>query len=245
MRTSPIRRRALLGLAPLLVGGRARAGELTILSAGAVERGLEAAVAGFRAETGAAVRISYATAPRLRERVQAGEAPDVLVAPLILLEEMSARFAGPVVAIGKVGVGIAVRPGAPEPAVHDAASLRAAVEQADAVVFNRASTGLYLERLFERLGLAGVVAPKARRYATGAEVMAHLLQGSGAEIGFGAITEIRQVPAVRFVGPLPPGLQNTTSYGAATLPGTGGAALLHWLGGPAARRAFDAAGIEG
>ncbi|MDO9706837.1 substrate-binding domain-containing protein [Paracraurococcus lichenis] len=238
-------RRCLPALALALAARPALAAEIRVLSAGAVEPGLEAAVAGFRAATGQAVRIAYATAPRLRERILAGEAPDLLVAPAALLEDLAPRLAGPAVPIGRVGVGIAVRPNAPAPAIRDEASLREAVRQADAVVFNRASTGLYMERLFERLGLAAEVAPKAKRYATGAEVMEHLLHGTGREIGFGAITEIRLVPALHFLGPLPPGLQNTTAYGAAALPGSGGADLLRWLGGPEARRAFDAAGVEG
>ena len=42
---------------------------------------------------------------------------------------------------------------------------------------------------------------------TGAEVMDHLLRGSGDELGFGAITEIRMVRELRYVGPLPAELQ--------------------------------------
>ncbi|WP_431269499.1 substrate-binding domain-containing protein [Dankookia sp. P2] len=240
-----MRRRALLALAPLLAAPAARAAEISLLSGGAVEPGLAAAVEAFRAAGSPPVRIAYATAPQLRERILGGETPDILVAPLALLAEFGGRLSGPVVPLGKVGVGVAVRPGAPEPAIRDAETLRAAVEQADALVFNRASTGLYMDRLFERLGLTAVVAPKARRYATGAEVMEHLLHGTGREIGFGAVTEIRLVPGLRYLGPLPPGLQNTTAYGAAGLPGRDGAALLRFLTGPEARRALDAAGVEG
>jgi molybdate transport system substrate-binding protein len=238
-------RRTLLALATLPVAGPARASEINLLSAGAVEPGLAAAVAGFRAAGGLPVRIAYATAPQMRERILAGEAPDILVAPLALLVELGGRLAGPAVPLGKVGVGIAVRQGAPEPAIRDAETLRTAAEQADALVFNRASTGLYMDRLFERLGLTAVVTPKARRYPTGAAVMEHLLHGTGREIGFGAITEIKLVPALRYLGPLPPALQNTTAYGAAALPGGAGAELLRWLAGPEARRALDAAGVEG
>lgn len=240
-----MRRRALPALPALLLARPALAAEIRVLSGGAVEPGLAAAVEGFRAGGGAPVRIAYATAPQLRERILGGERPDILVAPLALLAELGGRLTGPVVPLGKVGVGIAVRPGAPEPAIRDAETLRAAVAQADALVFNRASTGLYMDRLFERLGLTPLVTPKARRYATGAEVMEHLLHGTGREIGFGAITEIKLVPELRYLGPLPPGLQNTTAYGAAGLPGGAGEALLRWLAGPEARRALDAAGVEG
>ena len=41
------------------------------------------------------------------------------------------------------------------------------------------------------------------------------------EIGFGAITEIRQVQALRYLGPLPPGLQSYTTYYGALVNGAG------------------------
>ncbi|NOG71000.1 substrate-binding domain-containing protein [Roseicella sp. DB1501] len=236
-------RRLLLGLSPLLL---AAGGEpaIRLLSAGAVEPGIAAAVAAFRAQTGRAVQIAYATAPQLRERMLAGERPDLLVAPAALLDSLGDRLAGPALPLGRVGIGVVVRRGAPAPAIRDAATLRAAVESADAVVFNRASTGLAMERLFARLGLAALLAEKARRYATGAEVMQHLLQGDGAELGFGATTEIAQVPALQALGPLPDALQSYTAYGAAALPDGAGEALLQFLAGSEARRAFTASGIE-
>src|SRR6478672_6326133 len=114
---APMQRRALLALVSLIAARPALAAEprptfaaeprptlaaeLSVLSAGAVEPGLEAAIASFRAATGQAVRTVYATAPQLRERITAGEAPDILVAPLALLGELGARLGGPVVPLGK------------------------------------------------------------------------------------------------------------------------------------------------
>lgn len=94
MRSAPLHRRGLLALAALLAACPALAAEIRVLGAGAVEPGLEAAVAGFRAAAGGAGRIAYATAPRLRERMLGGEAPDLLVAPFALLEELAPRLAG-------------------------------------------------------------------------------------------------------------------------------------------------------
>ena len=237
-------RRPLLALSPLLLAAGGAPAAIRVLSAGAVEPGIAAAVAGFRAATGRTVQVAYATAPQLRERLLAGERPDLLVTPTELLDALSGRLDGPPVPLGRVGIGVVVRQGAPAPVIRDAAGLRAAVQGADAVVFNRASTGQAMERLFARLSLAEAVARKARRYATGAEVMQHLLQGQGAELGFGATTEIAQVPALHALGPLPAELQSETAYGAAALPGGTGEALLRFLAGPQARRAFTAAGIE-
>jgi molybdate transport system substrate-binding protein len=219
-----------------------------MLSAGAMEPGIEAAIARFRATGGAPVSVVYATAPQLRERLAAGETPDLLVAPVGLINELAAtgRLAGERATLGRVGVGIAVRGDAPIPDIKDAAAFRRALEEAERVVYNRASSGLYLDRLFERLGLASMIGPKAVRYATGAEVMRHVRDGSGREIALGPITEILMVPELRFVGPLPGDLQHATAYAAALMPNAapGAAALLAHLAGPEGRTAFATAGIE-
>jgi molybdate transport system substrate-binding protein len=132
------------------------------------------------------------------------------------------------------------------PAFADAASLRQAIDAAEALVFNRASTGLYLDRLFENWGITATVAAKSVRFPTGAEVLARVLSGTGAELGFAAITEIHMVPALRYLGPLPAEVQNTTTYAVALLPNAVAEApdLLRHLGSPAARALLDAAGVE-
>lgn len=240
-------RRLLLCL--LLLGALpAAAAEIRVLSAGAVEPGLERAAAGFRQAIGEPIHITYATAPQLRQRIEAGESPDLLIAPATLMRDLAAtgRLAGESLPIGRVGVGIVVRQDVPMPEIHDEQALRQALQSADSVVFNRASTGLYLDRLFERMGLTSTIAPKARRYATGAEVMEHLLHSSGREIGFGATTEILMVPGLRLVGPLPPSLQNYTTYSASLLPGSSAPAaeLLRYLAGPSGRAALETGGVE-
>jgi molybdate transport system substrate-binding protein len=239
-----MRRRSLLAALPLLATP-ARAAGWDVLSAGAVEPGLAASVRAFTAATGQAVSVRYATAPRLRAAIEAGERPALVIgtAPLIAEWTAAGRLAGAAVPIGKVGTGVVVRRGAPAPAITDAASLAAAVTAASAVVFNRASTGQAMDRLFERLGLTAIVTPKSRRFATGAEVLESLEHGSGAELGFAASTEIRMVAALNDLGPLPEPLQTWTHYAAAALPGGGAEALLGWLAGEASRGLMRGAGI--
>ncbi|MES2710661.1 MAG: substrate-binding domain-containing protein [Pseudomonadota bacterium] len=237
-----MRRRLLpLLILPLLPFHAARAATLRVLSAGAVEPGLAPAVAKF---TQAPVAITYATAPQLRARIQGGEMPDLLVAPVSLIDELLAagRLLGSPLVLGRVGIGVVVRADAAAPDIHNAASLRRAVEDAERVVFNRASTGLAMERIFAAWGIA----PRAVRFATGAEVLQRVLAGSGREIGFAAITEIRMLPGLRYIGPVPPEIQIYTTYAAAPTPGAGpeAEALLRHLAGADSRSLLDAAGVE-
>lgn len=232
---------AILSLLVAAPGARA----LEVLSAGAVERGLAPVIAAF---PGTAATIRYATAPQLRARLAEGARPDLLVAPVdqIGALALAGQLRGDPVPIGRIGIGAAVRIGAKAPPIDDLPAFTAAVEAAERVVFNRASTGTFLERLFERLGLTATVAAKSVRYTTGAEVMHHIERGDGVELGLAPIPEILLVPTVHYLGPLPEAAQNRTAYAAAVPVGAPpeAAALLAWLARQESRAAFAAAGIE-
>ena len=210
---------ALMAALAMAASAGASAATIEVLSAGAVEPGLLPAAEAFRRRTGHEARIRFATAPALRQRVGGGEAVDVVIAPPAVLDELakSGRVDGAArVVVGKVGVGVAVRDGAPQPDVRTPEALKRAILGAEFVIYNRASTGLYLETLFQRLGIAQEIAARSTRYPDGASVMAHLIKGSGREIGFGAMTEIvlHRDKGLKLAGPLPPELQNYTDHAA-------------------------------
>jgi molybdate transport system substrate-binding protein len=224
---------------------------ITVLSGGAVEPGLNAAAAAFQKETGQAVKVTYNTTPQIRKRVSAGDTFDVIVAPPAAVKEFAA--AGKVeqggVNVGRVGLGVVIRPGAPVPDISSSEAIRRTVLEAESVVFNRASSGLYFEELLKKMGVYAQVEPKAARYATGAEVMEHVLKGKGKEVGFGPITEILQYKdkGTRLVGPLPAEIQNFTAYTA--VPMSSGSnkeaarAFVRFLGAKG-KPLFVAAGID-
>jgi molybdate transport system substrate-binding protein len=241
-------------LAVAMGAGAARAATIEILSAGAVEPGLLPAAEAFRRQTGHEAKVRFATAPALRQRLAAGgERADVAIAPPVVLDEgvKAGRVDGALrVVVGKVGVGVAVRDGAPQPDVRTVEALKRAVLGADSVVYNRASTGLYLETLFQRLGLADQIAGKSTRYPDGASVMEHLVKGTTREIGFGAVTEILlfRDKGLKLVGPLPAEVQNYTTYAASPVAGSANGevakAFVQFLGSQAGKAIFATHGIE-
>lgn len=245
---------ALAVALPLLLAARLAAAEVVVLSGGAVEPGILAAAQAFRRASGVGVAVGFATAPAIRRRVRDGEAAaDVLVVPAALAEELAR--AGSVAGegrapVGRVGVGVAVREGADPPDIRTAESFRREVLAAESLVFNTASTGLYLDALFERMGLADAVRARAARHPTGEAVLEHIRRGEGRQIGFGAVTEIllHRGKGVVLVGPLPPELQNSTLYvavptarGAGSAEASGFLSFLRTQEGVAPLRA---AGIE-
>jgi molybdate transport system substrate-binding protein len=240
-----------LALAAALLAQTASGAEIKVLSAGAIEPGLRAAAQAFQRQTGHVVTITFATAPQIRTRVGGGETADVVIAPPAVLEELARTGKiGQRVTVGRVGLGVAIRPGAPAPDIATAETLQRSVLAAESLVFNRASTGLYFENLLKRWGIYEQVESKTTRYPNGASVLDHVLRGQGREIGFGAITEIMlyRDRGLRFVGPLPAAVQNYTTYEAAPMtPGTQAQVsreFVTYLGSPAGKALFVAAGIE-
>ena len=238
----------------------ALAADICVLSAGAIEPGIRPALAAFQATSGHHVTLTFATAPQICQRIEAGAAFDVVIAPPAVLDALaqaSKISADKVqrVAIGRVGVGVAVRSGAPLSELSSAASLKRELLAADSLVFNRASTGAHFETVLKTLGIEAQAAAKTTRYPDGASVMEHVLKGTGRELGVGAITEflLLRDKGLQLAGPLPPEVQNFTSYAAvaAAVAAVAGraqasdatAALLSHLRSPATQAGFVAAGI--
>ena len=245
-------KRVMTILTGLALATAAQAAEITVLSGGAVEPGLHAAAAVFEKASGHKVKITFNTTPQMTKRVAAGDTFDVIIAPPAAIGGFAkdGKVDAGGLDVGRVGSGVTVRPGAPVPAIATADDIRKAVLEAESIVFNRASTGIYFENLLKKWGIYEQIEGKAARYTTGAEVMEHVLKGKGREVGFGPITEILlyKDKGLRYLGPFPADIQNYTSYIASVM--TAGTqkdaaqALVNFLGGPAGKPLFVAAGIE-
>ena len=234
-----------------LLMGSALADELQVLSAGAIEPGLKAAVAAFEKQTGHVAKITFNTAPELRKRMDSNPAFDVVIAPPTVIADFAAasKLAETRANVGRVGMGVTVRDGAPLPDIASQAALKQSILAADSLVFNRASTGLYLEGLLKKMDIDVEVQKRSVRFPDGASVMEHVIKGSGREIGFGAMTEILLYTGkgLKLVGPLPADVQNYTSYTAAPLATGKQQALAQqfvtFLSGHVGKPLFVAAGV--
>lgn len=229
------------------------AAEIRVLSAGAVEPGMVKVIDAFRRATGHDVKVTFATAPAIRNRIGGGAAVDIVIAPLAALDELVKAgkiAAAERVTVGRIGVGVTVRDGAPLPKIATVDEFKQSLLSAGSVIYNQASTGIYLEGLFDRLGIAAQLKARTTRYPDFAAVLNHVSKGKGDEIGLGATTVIieGENKGLKLVGPLPAEIQNYTTY-AATVVADGAAGdasreFVRYLTTPAAKAAFAAAGIE-
>lgn len=246
-------RRWILPLFLLAWSTTANAAEIHVLSAGAVQEAEKALAAEFEKTTGDHVSFVFGTVGAIQDRLKAGERADVVVLSVSAIEAMAKAHeligdAG--TPLAKVGIGVAVRTGAPQPDISTPEAFRAALLKARSIVYadpaKGASSGIQFTRILNQLGIADAVKPKAN-LQPGGYVVEVVARGE-AEVGVHNISEILPVKGVVLVGPLPPALQSYTTY-AAGVPATNAApasarAFVKFLAAPAAARHWTAAGFE-
>lgn len=146
-----------------------------------------------------------------------GESADVVILTDEGIAQLMAqgRLAGTAQAVGRSGVGIAVRAGAPKPRIGSLKELTDSLLAAESVAHSRmGASGLYFASLLERLGLADRL--KKRVIVEKGPVGAAVARGE-AQIGAQLLCELAPVQGIDIVGPLPPEVQNYNAFSAAVM----------------------------
>jgi molybdate transport system substrate-binding protein len=250
-------RMTLLGVAMVLMAAGAPRGaaaaEIKVLTAGAFKQVLLVLVPDFEKQTGHKVILENDTVGALTKRIEGGEAFDLAVLTPAAVNDLSTKgkfVAGSRTNLGRVGVGVVVKEGAPKPDISSVDAFKKTLLAAKSVAYidpaAGGSSGIYVAGLLDKLGVAADVKPKAKLIPGGA-VAEHIARGE-AEIGIHQISEILPVKGITLVGPLPADIQNYTVY-AAGLGANGkeseaAKALLKTLSGPAAADVLKSKGME-
>jgi len=194
---------------------------LQILATGVYEHVLEDLAAPFEAQSGQAVRVSITNAGGVLARIQAGEAADVVMTSSVGIDSLAAKGrvrAGSKVDIGGMRLGIAVKAGAPLPDIGTTEALCEALRTAAAVASidprGGATSGPFIDKLFEHLGIAAEVRAKGVLCKTGGDVTRAVASGR-ATLGLTQAAELIGVEGLAFAGFLPDALQLVTVYSAA------------------------------
>jgi len=247
----------LLGVAMVLMAAGAPRGaaaaEIKVLTAGAFKQVLLVLVPDFEKQTGHKVILENDTVGALTKRIEGGEAFDLAVLTPAAVNDLSTKgkfVAGSRTNLGRVGVGVVVKEGAPKPDISSVDAFKKTLLAAKSVAYidpaAGGSSGIYVSGLLDKLGVAADVKPKAKLIPGGA-VAEHIARGE-AEIGIHQISEILPVKGITLVGPLPADIQNYTVY-AAGLGANGkeseaAKTLLKTLSGPAAADVLKSKGME-
>jgi molybdate transport system substrate-binding protein len=152
--------------------------------------------------------------------------------------------------LARVGIGVMVKEGAPKPDIGSVEAFKRTLLDAKSVAYinpaSGGSSGIYLAKLFDRLGIADQIKPKAKLKDGG--YVAELITSGEAELGIHQISEIVPVKGVTLIGPLPKEVQNYTTYSAgisaSAKEAEGAKALVKFLAGPRTGEFLKAKGME-
>jgi len=246
---------ALVTAASLAVGSAVGAGaaEIKVLTAGAFKPVVLALVPDFEKRSGHKVAVDNGTASELKQRIEGGETFDVAVITPGVIDELLAKgmlAPGSKVDIASVGVGVMVKEGAPKPDISAVEKFKHALLAAKSVAYidpaSGGSSGIYIDKLLERLGIADQIRPKLKLKKGGH--VADLIVSGEAELGLHQISEIVPVKGVQLVGPLPKEIQHTTTYtaglSASASKQDAAQALIEAFRAPVAAAVLKAKGME-
>ncbi|MGD0432333.1 MAG: substrate-binding domain-containing protein [Acetobacteraceae bacterium] len=237
----------------LNAASHAHAADVTVVTAGAFKPVLLALAPAYEARTHTTLAISNDTAGGVAARVQRGEAIDLVILPTQALNTLAAQgkvVAETVTPVAKAGIGAVVKQGAPVPDISSVEAFKQTLLAVPSIAYvdpaAGASSGIYLAKLFDRMGIGDAIRRKTV-LVPGGLVASRVANGEVA-LGLQQISELRAVSGVTFVGPLPAELQNYTIY-AAAIPASAqspaaGRALLAQLRSEAAEQALKASGLE-
>ena len=207
----------------------------------------------YERQTGNKVVIDNGTTGQLKARINGGEAFDVVVITPAVVDEFikSGKVAaGSEVKLAGVGIGVVVKEGAPKPDISTVEKFKAALLKAKTVAYidpaSGGSSGIYIDKLLEKLGIADQIRPKAKLKKGGH--VADLIVSGEAELGIHQISEIVPVKGAALVGPLPAEIQKTTIYAAgmsaATKDKDAAKELIEYLSGPDAAAVLKSKGMD-
>jgi molybdate transport system substrate-binding protein len=198
----------------LLCAAPAGAAEIRVIVTQGIEQAYREIVPSFEMETGHKVTTLFTGIIDARQKIQAGEAFDLLIMPQAAIEPYFADGTvspGTRMDLAQSGTGLGVKQGAPKPDISSTEAFKRTLLAARSVGTSSGPTGAYFLALIERLGITEEIKSKIKQTPSGVFVGSIIASGE-VEIGFQQIGELSHYEGVDFVGPLPQEVQNITVF---------------------------------
>jgi molybdate transport system substrate-binding protein len=199
--------------------------------------------AGYRLEVSSDLSSGFA------RRLAAGEPVDVVISASSSIDEWITQ--GRIMAetrtdLARSGIGVEVREGAVRPDVSSVEALKRALLAAKSIAYLRVGSGIHIDKVIDRLGIAEAVRAKVTRPES--DIVSELVARGEVELGIVVITQILTTPGVAFVGPLPAEVQSHLTFTAGVSINSsapeGAKQLIKFLTGAAAKAVMRNQGME-
>lgn len=251
----PILRRAVcLGFAASLACiAAARAAEINVVSSGGGLAALQALAPELERQTGITLKLrfgpSMGTTPEaIPQRLARGEDIDAVVMVGAAMDRLvqQGKVTDPVNAfLSKMGA--AVKQGASTPDVTTVEGLRQAMLAAHTIAVSDSASGVYIQNhMLRKLGIEDPVRNKIR--VIPADPVGGVVAKGEADLGFQQISELKPVPGITLLGPIPDAVQEVTPYKAGVVATSrqqdAARRFVQFLASPAAAAAIRESGLE-
>jgi len=240
----------------VLVAAAASAQEVRVVTSGGFTEAYKQLAPQFERDTHIKVISGFgasmgATPDAIPNRLKRGEPIDVIILAGPGLETLIKD--GMVDASTRVDlvrslIAMAVKTGAPKPDISTLEAFKRTLLAAKSIGSSDSASGVYLRtELFPRLGIADAIKGKSKVIEAFERVGDAVARGD-VEIGFQQVSELKPVPGITIVGPLPEGAQQVTIFSAAIPKGAknveGARRLIQFLSSPAAAPIVEQTGLE-
>jgi len=227
---------------------------MKVFSAIAVQSVVEELVPAFERAHRCELDLTWATAPLLQKRLQAGEMADALILNRAVTDALLVSggiVSGSDTVIASSATAIAVKAGAPKPDISTPEALKRSLLAARAISYTDpaagGASGIHFAKLIERMGIADEINAKTK-FPPPSGYSGMYLPSGEVDLAVQQVPELLSVPGIEIVGTLPGDLHMVTVFVAgvpadSTQPALA-KAFIESLHTAEARALFRAKGLE-
>ena len=202
------------GVFTFTLAGMVHSAEIRVIASAAVKESYQELVPEFERVSNHKVVTLWSGTADIMKRVKAGETADLIILGSNSIDELISLGKiepGSRVDLMKSGIGAAVRAGAPRLDISSGEALKRTLLSAKSIAYSTGPSGVYLDGLFERMGIANELKPKFKQPPSGGSVAEMIARGE-AEIGFQQVSELVHATGIDYLGSLSPDVQQITVF---------------------------------
>jgi molybdate transport system substrate-binding protein len=227
-----------------------QAAEIKVLSGNGAKAAISELATRFEQATGHKVSIHFEVNTGVKRRIEGGEQFDVAILNPPVLDDLirQGRVVGDTRAvIGRCGIGVGMREGAPKPDISTVAAFKRSLLDAKTVAYpGEGASGKYFVSLVERLGMTEEMKPRMRPMP--AEYNVEVVARGEVDMVVVVASRISGVPGVALAGLIPHELQTwigfTAGVSTAAKEPEAARAMIIFFTAPPAAPVLRARGVE-